>query len=714
MSKIQKNTNWYSITPAPQATKKANRTLDSINKALSIVDSTNEFIDNARIYTSITEITIENQHLIVSFANGLVFDCGVVSGDFPILRYTLKGIEAKYNREPDSAYKLLIPIKDISLTFDKLTPEQREEMKFHFSDFTQQEIVLLQKPATDAATRSDKVTQIAKDTITDMINLSELVYEEENNRKSNEEHRTSIEVNRVIAENKRVSQENIRLSQETSRSKAEELRVTDESQRASAERNRNDNETRRISSENERRESEKIRITEENTRDNSESIRKESEILRSANESMRESHEDKRIESEKNRKEKESLREIEEFNRISAETSRGQEEKLRNNSETLRNNNETSRISQEQHRVESERLREKSEASRIKAENDRIEAERERANEHVQIIEATNIAKDTALEVANHPNYIGADFYVYKWDLITKSYSKLDICLRPEAFNIFRVFSSILDMNSNKESVPEGKFVVINTGSVEEEDTGKLYVRTTDGFDYLVDLSGMRGFTGKTPQFIIGSIITTTSGTEATASLSEAGTDVNGNPIYCINISIPRGNPGGSFKVYECFESLDKLKTEIPDGSDIDGCCAIGTKAPYDYYFWSRDINGKTGWNDHGKLEGKKGDPYTWEDLTTDQKKAMAINTGNYLINHIFVNINGHLVFDSSITNEEDFGISLNYNDLKNKPSINGVILEGNKTTDNLGININKTQELANSNAKAINEIQETVSWYSI
>ena len=61
-------------------------------------------------------------------------------------------------------------------------------------------------------------------------------------------------------------------------------------------------------------------------------------------------------------------------------------------------------------------------------------------------------------------------------------------------------------MEADKSNVPEGKFVIINTGSVEEEDTGKLYLRTSTGYDYIVDVSGMRGFTGKTPQFSIGTI----------------------------------------------------------------------------------------------------------------------------------------------------------------------------------------------------------------
>jgi hypothetical protein len=69
---------------------------------------------------------VENQHLIITFSSGLTFDCGVVSGDYPILRSTEKGIEMKYNREPDSAFKVIVPSESIKINFDKLTQDQKE------------------------------------------------------------------------------------------------------------------------------------------------------------------------------------------------------------------------------------------------------------------------------------------------------------------------------------------------------------------------------------------------------------------------------------------------------------------------------------------------------------------------------------------------------------------------------------------------------------
>lgn len=502
----------------------SNLNTDYEERSENIIETTDGFIDEAKVYSSITHIEINNQHLIISFSNGLVFDCGIVSGDYPILRYTAKGIESKYNREPDSAYRIIVPIEDIALSFDKLTDQQKEDIKFHFSDFTEQEIALLQQPATDAATQCYTIITLVNEALGKMNELNDSVGQEETKRNASEQKRLNGEQERLINEEERKRQETVRINNEESRKSTEKQRELSESQR----------------------------IQQEQARDDAEKSREQAELLRT-------------------------------------------------------------------------------------------QAESDRKSEYTQIINDTNAAKDLAIDVANHPNYVGTDFYMYQWDSSTKSYNKSNICLRPEAFNIFRTFSSILEMNDNKDNIPEGKFVVIN-GDVEVEDTGKLYVRTSVGFDYLVDMSGMRGFAGKTPQFIMGNVITVNPDLPASVSLSEAGFDENGNPIYSINISVPKGKPGTSFKIYATYATVEELKTSIPDGKDVDGCCAIGNQAPYNYYFWGKDIDGNIGWNDHGKLEGKKGDPYTWEDLTPAQKETMAINTGNYLINLLQINDNGHLI----------------------------------------------------------------------
>lgn len=60
--------------------------------------------------------------------------------------------------------------------------------------------------------------------------------------------------------------------------------------------------------------------------------------------------------------------------------------------------------------------------------------------------------------------------------------------------------------------------------------------------------------------------------------------------IYC------KGEPGSSFRVAGEYDTLEALKSAVPDGSAVDGFMAVGTKAPYDYYAW---VNGE--WVSQGK-----------------------------------------------------------------------------------------------------------------
>lgn len=54
-------------------------------------------------------------------------------------------------------------LADLALTYDKLTPEQKEEMKLHFGDLTEADILILQKPATEAADEvREQMSQISQ------------------------------------------------------------------------------------------------------------------------------------------------------------------------------------------------------------------------------------------------------------------------------------------------------------------------------------------------------------------------------------------------------------------------------------------------------------------------------------------------------------------------------------------------------------------------
>lgn len=210
-------------------------------------------------------------------------------------------------------------------------------------------------------------------------------------------------------------------------------------------------------------------------------------------------------------------------------------------------------------------------------------------------------AAANANDTAEHPTYIGTDHYVYKWNKTAQAYDKTDIYTKGDAFSIKKVYASVANMEADKSNpdITEGDFVLVNTGDVEDPDNAKLYVKADGDFEFLVDMSGAIGFTGKTPQFSIGTISTLEAGSTATATISEDGVDSDGNPKYKINFAIPRGNPGAPFRIAGEYATLEALKSAVPDGSAVDGLMAVGTEAPYDYYAW---VNGD--WVNQGKIAG--------------------------------------------------------------------------------------------------------------
>lgn len=165
-----------------------------------------------------------------------------------------------------------------------------------------------------------------------------------------------------------------------------------------------------------------------------------------------------------------------------------------------------------------------------------------RADEAVrQAIEGVNNAISNAEDTASHPTYIGDDNYVYVWDKSTKSYNKTAIYTRGEGFSISKTYVSIEAMMSDKNhGLKEGDFVLINTNDVENPDNAKIYVVGSGGeFNFLVDMSGAIGFTGKTPQFEIGEVTAGDNKVDSSASVTSNGFDADGNPKYLLNLRVP-------------------------------------------------------------------------------------------------------------------------------------------------------------------------------
>lgn len=62
-------------------------------------------------------------------------------------------------------------------------------------------------------------------------------------------------------------------------------------------------------------------------------------------------------------------------------------------------------------------------------------------------------------------------------------------------FSIYKTYSSVIEMNSDKENVPEGSFVII-ASDVEDPDNAKLYVKSNTDFVFITDMSGAQGMKG--------------------------------------------------------------------------------------------------------------------------------------------------------------------------------------------------------------------------
>ena len=197
--------------------------------------------------------------------------------------------------------------------------------------------------------------------------------------------------------------------------------------------------------------------------------------------------------------------------------------------------------------IQGEAGRVNAETARVKAEKARVAAENKRETDFSASKKACDDATAKANSTYSHPPYVDKDGYYYKWNVTTSSYNKTDVNLTGKAFQIKKVFASVSAMNATDvNTFAENDFILINTSNVEDADNAKLYVVALNEqghkfYSYLVDMSGFRGFTGKTPQFLIGNVTTLAEDAEATATVSASGTDTVGNPVYKLNLGIPRG-----------------------------------------------------------------------------------------------------------------------------------------------------------------------------
>lgn len=113
------------------------------------------------------------------------------------------------------------------------------------------------------------------------------------------------------------------------------------------------------------------------------------------------------------------------------------------------------------------------------------------------IVDDAIAATDKAEEIAsNPPKIVDNDWWIYNYD--TKQYVNTGIAAIGDAFTYKKEYPSVEAMEADwgTADVKLGEYVLINTNDVEDPDDAKVYLKTQEGWKFIVDLSGMQGVQG--------------------------------------------------------------------------------------------------------------------------------------------------------------------------------------------------------------------------
>lgn len=113
------------------------------------------------------------------------------------------------------------------------------------------------------------------------------------------------------------------------------------------------------------------------------------------------------------------------------------------------------------------------------------------------IVDDAVAATDKAEEIASNPPKIAdGDWWIYDYD--TKQYVNTGIAAIGDAFTYKKEYPSVEAMEADwgTADVKLGEYVLINTNDVEDPDDAKVYLKTQNGWKFIVDLSGMQGIQG--------------------------------------------------------------------------------------------------------------------------------------------------------------------------------------------------------------------------
>ena len=273
-----------------------------------------------------------------------------------------------------------------------------------------------------------------------------------------------------------------------------------------------------------------------------ENARKEAEKSRETAETKRASSESSRASAETTRINAEKERVTAEGLRKTAETERGKAEAVRQTSETGRATAETGRVTAEGKRVSAEEERKNAETVRANAESTRQTAETGRVN--AETSRATAEGKRVTAENARS----------------TAEDTRNSAETNRQTAETGRV---------NAESTRVTEFAALK----QESETA-----TANATD-----------TAEHPTYI--------GADHYVYQWDKSAKEYVKTDIYV------KGKPGDTFTLLGRYDTLDALKTAVPDGANITGFYSVGTALPYTYYAW---YNGD--WQSQGQLQGPKGD----------------------------------------------------------------------------------------------------------
>ena len=273
-----------------------------------------------------------------------------------------------------------------------------------------------------------------------------------------------------------------------------------------------------------------------------ENARKEAEKSRETAETKRASSESTRASAETTRINAEKERVTAEGLRKTAETERGKAEAVRQTSETGRATAETGRVTAEGKRVSAEEERKNAETVRANAESTRQTAETGRVN--AETSRATAEGKRVTAENARS----------------TAEDTRNSAETNRQTAETGRV---------NAESTRVTEFAALK----QESETA-----TANATD-----------TAEHPTYI--------GADHYVYQWDKSAKEYVKTDIYV------KGKPGDTFTLLGRYDTLDALKTAVPDGANITGFYSVGTALPYTYYAW---YNGDC--QSQGQLQGPKGD----------------------------------------------------------------------------------------------------------